>query len=229
MIDVLVVDDDFRLVNIHRGFVERTPGFRAVACARTGEETMAAIVEHQPDLVLLDLYLPDVFGLDLLRRMRAEGHECDVMVISAAREAEAVRAAVRLGVVAYLLKPFSFDEFGERLEQYANRRAGLAAAAVRDQADVDRAFDRPPTGSINLLPKGFSNETAKLVEGALREAESSLSAAECAERIGVSRVSARRYLEQLAETGRAEVALKYAGRGRPERRYRWRRPDGPLA
>jgi response regulator of citrate/malate metabolism len=226
MIDVLVVDDDFRLVNIHRGFVERTPGFRAVASARDGEETLAALVEHRPDLVLLDLYLPDVFGLDLVRRMRAEGHDCDVMVISAAREAEAVRAAVRLGVVAYLLKPFSFDDFAERLEQYANRRAGLAAA-VRDQADVDRAFDRPATGPIPLPPKGFSNETAKLVETALRAAEGSLSAAECAERIGISRVSARRYLEQLSETGRAEVALKYAGRGRPERRYRWRRPDGP--
>ena len=227
MIEVLVVDDDFRLVNIHRGFVERTPGFRVVASARTGEETMAALAEHRPDLVLLDLYLPDVFGLDLLRRMRAEGHECDVMVISAAREAEAVRAAVRLGVVSYLLKPFSYDDLAKRLEQYANRQAGLAASAVRDQADVDRAFDRPATGAVPVMPKGFSTETAKLVETALRAAEGSLSAAECAERIGISRVSARRYLEQLTETGRAEVALKYAGRGRPERRYRWRRPDGP--
>lgn len=229
MIKVLVVDDDFRLVNIHRGFVERTPGFEAVACARSGEETLAAITEHRPDLVLLDLYLPDVFGLDLLRRMRAEGHECDVMIISAAREAEAVRAAVRLGVVSYLLKPFSFDDFSERLEQYANRRAGLASAAVHDQADVDRAFERPTGASVSLLPKGLSSETAKLVETALREAASTLSAAECAERTGISRVSARRYLEQLAETGRAEVALKYAGRGRPERRYRWRRPDGSQA
>jgi response regulator of citrate/malate metabolism len=219
MIDVLVVDDDFRLVNIHRGFVERTPGFRVVASARSGEETLAALEEHRPDLVLLDLYLPDVFGLDLVRRMRAEGHETDVFVISAAREADAVRAAVRLGVVSYLLKPFGFDEFQERLEQYANRRAGLAMA-VRDQADVDRAFER--TGSAAAMPKGFSAETAQLVEAALREAEGSLSAAECAERIGVSRVSARRYLEQLADRGRAEVALKYAGRGRPERRYTWR-------
>ncbi|SDD58056.1 response regulator [Glycomyces harbinensis] len=225
MIDVLVVDDDFRLVNIHRGFVERTRGFQAVACARTGEETLAAVREHRPDLVLLDLYLPDVFGLDLLRRMRSEGHDCDVFVISAAREAEAVRAAVRLGVVSYLLKPFSFDDFSERLEQYANRRAGLAEAAVHDQSDVDRAFERPSAAAVSMLPKGFSNETAKLVETALREAEGTLSAAECAMRIGISRVSARRYLEQLAERGSAAVALKYAGRGRPERRYRWRRPD----
>ena len=174
-----------------------------VSAASDGATARALLDAEAVDLVLLDLYLPDVFGLDLLPRMRAEGHECDVMVISAAREAEAVRAAVRLGVVSYLLKPFSFDDFAERLEQYANRRAGLAAAAVRDQADVDRAFDRPVTAPINMLPKGFSSETAKLVEGALRETPDSLSAAECAERIGVSRVSARRYLEQLAETGRA--------------------------
>lgn len=225
MIDVLVVDDDFRLVNIHRGFVERTPGFRVAACARTGEEALAAVEEHRPDLVLLDLYLPDVSGLDLLRRMRAEGRECDVLVISAAREAEAVRAAVRLGVVSYLLKPFGYDDFAERLAQYADRRAGLAAS-VRDQADVDRAFERPAGPSVAVLPKGLSSETATLVATALREAEGTLSAAECAERTGISRVSARRYLEQLAERGSAAVALKYAGRGRPERRYRWRGPDG---
>ncbi|MEU6860674.1 response regulator [Glycomyces sp. NPDC046736] len=222
MIEVLVVDDDFRLVNIHSGFVARTPGFRVAAGARSGEETLAALAEHRPDLVLLDLYLPDVFGLDLVRRMRAEGFESDVFVISAAREAEAVRAAVRLGVVSYLLKPFSFDDFTERLEQYAERRAGLAAAAVRDQADVDRAFERA-TAPNPLPPKGFSAETTKLVESALRVAEGSLSASECAERVGISRVSARRYLERLAEGGSAEVSLKYAGRGRPERRYAWAR------
>ncbi|GAB3995416.1 response regulator [Glycomyces albus] len=200
------------------------PGFRVVASAADGEQALEAVAEHRPDLVLLDLYLPDSFGLDLVSRMRTAGHDCDILVISAAREAESVRAAIRHGAVSYLLKPFSFSDFRTRLEQYAAQRAGLEAAAVHDQADVDRVFSRTaPATTTAALPKGFSAETAALVETALRETDGSLSAAECAERIGVSRVSARRYLEHLQESGRAEVALRYAGRGRPERRYRWHR------
>lgn len=224
MIDVLVVDDDFRVAAIHRGFVERTPGFRVVATASGGEEALEAVAEHHPDLVLLDLYLPDAFGLDLVSRMRTDGHDCDILVISAAREADAVRAAIRHGAVSYLLKPFSFNDFRSRMEQYAAQRAGLEAAAVHDQADVDRVFSRTAPATTTGLPKGFSAETAALVASTLRETDGSLSAAECAERIGVSRVSARRYLEHLQESGKAEVALRYAGRGRPERRYRWHRP-----
>ncbi|THV40549.1 response regulator [Glycomyces buryatensis] len=223
MIDVLVVDDDFRVVNIHAGFVAKVDGFRVVGTAASGAEALEAVERHRPDLVLLDLYLPDAFGLDVLARLRAEGRECDVMIISAAREAEAVRGAVRSGAVSYLLKPFGFNDFRERLEQYATRRAGLAAAAVHDQADVDRAFSPPASGPAAALPpKGLSAETVRLVETALRETSGTLSAAECAERIGVSRVSARRYLEHLTESGKADVGLRYAGRGRPERRYRWR-------
>ncbi|MCH7229661.1 response regulator [Glycomyces sp. L485] len=220
MIDVLVVDDDFRVAAIHRGFVKRTPGFQVVGTAANGEEALRAAAELRPDLVLLDLYLPDAFGLDLVTKLRAEGHDCDIMVITAAREADAVRAAVRNGAVSYLLKPFGFNDFRDRMEQYAAQRAGLKAAAVRDQADVDKVFSRATAPAVSM-PKGFSPETAALVEAALREADGSLSAAECAERIGVSRVSARRYLEHLTERGKAEVTLNYSGRGRPERRYRW--------
>ncbi|GAB3800199.1 response regulator [Micromonospora zhanjiangensis] len=223
MIDVLVVDDDFMVARIHRGFVERVDGFRVVGAASTGEEALAAVDRLRPDLVLLDLYLPDMFGLDVVTRMRAAGHDCDILVISAAREADAVRRAVRYGAVNYLLKPFGFDELRTRLEQYANRRDTLRATVVSDQADVDRVLSRvrnPPGAAA--LPRGLSPESAELVEHALRDAAGTLSAAECAGRVGMSRVSARRYLEHFADTGRAEVTLKYGAAGRPERRYCWR-------
>ncbi|NES17204.1 MULTISPECIES: response regulator [Micromonospora] len=222
MIDVLVVDDDFMVARIHRGFVERIDGFRVVGTASTGEQAVAAVDQLRPDLVLLDLYLPDMFGLDVVTRIRAARHDCDVLVISAAREAEAVRRAVRYGAVNYLLKPFGFDELRTRLEQYAARRAALRAAVVADQADVDRVLSR--SGSVitaPALPRGLSPETAELVERALRKHDGTLSASECADRVGISRVSARRYLEHYAGSGRAEVTLKYGAAGRPERRYAW--------
>ena len=222
MIDVLVVDDDFMVARIHRGFVERVAGFRVVGTASTGEQALVAVDELRPDLVLLDLYLPDIFGLDLVTRLRAADHDCDIVVITAAREAEAVRRAVRYGVVNYLLKPFSFDELRIRLEQYASRRDALRGTVVSDQADVDQVLSRPPPHVVAAtLPRGLSPQTAELVERALQDAGGTLSAAECANRVGISRVSARRYLEHFSSTGRAEVSLRYGAAGRPERRYCW--------
>ncbi len=222
-IGVLVVDDDFRVARVHRAYVERVAPFRVVGVAGSGEQALSAVDALRPDLVLLDLYLPDVFGLDVIPRLRTAGHDCDVMVVSAAREADAVRGAVRHGVVDYLLKPFDFEDLRGRLERYAAQRGMLRDTVVRGQADVDRvlagAAMSVPSG-LRRLPKGMSAETAGLVERTLREAEGSLSASECARLTGVSRVSARRYLEYFHAVGAAEVSLRYGATRRPERRYR---------
>jgi response regulator of citrate/malate metabolism len=150
------------------------------------------------------------------------------MVISAAREADTVRGAVRHGVVDFLLKPFEFEDLRARLERYAQQRGRLLTAVVRGQADVDRVLAGAPAPPPGTLPKGMSVETTALVERALRDAEGSLSAAECATSVGVSRVSARRYLEYFHTVGTADVSLRYGVTGRPERRYRFLgRPGEP--
>ena len=223
MIRVLVVDDDFMVARIHVGFVERVDGFEVVGVAHSGADAMDAVSRLHPDLLLLDLYLPDRFGLDLLAELRTGQRPCDAIVITAAKEADAVRAAVRLGVADYLLKPFAFPDLEERLKRYADQRALLDRADVRGQQDVDRVFERtsaaPPADLP--LPKGMSAETARLVQQALTGADARLSATEVAEIVGLSRVSARRYLEHFVSTGDADVRLRYGSTGRPERRYRW--------
>ncbi|QNP75428.1 response regulator [Streptomyces roseirectus] len=221
-IDVLVVDDDFMVAKVHRTFVERVGPFRVVGAVGSGEEAIRAVARLRPDLVLLDLYLPDVFGLDVVSRLRAAGHDCDVLVISAAREADTVRGAVRQGVVDYLLKPFEYEDLRARLERYAARRSRLLATVVRGQADVDRVLAGTGAAGSATLPKGMSVETAELVERTLREADGVLSASECAALTGISRVSARRYLEYFHTAGSATVSLRYGVTGRPERRYGWR-------
>ena len=223
-IRVLVVDDDFMVGRIHRGFVERTEGFEVVGTATTGAEAIDLVAELQPDLVLLDLYLPDAFGLDVVTRLRSAGERCDILVITAANEADAVRSAVRQGVVGYLLKPFSREDLEQRLLAYAAERARAVAAGELTQQEIDAAFTtsgvrRPAVAS---LPKGLSAETAEAVQRALSEAGDTLSATECAEAVGISRVSARRYLEHFVTAGVAEVSLRYGSTGRPERRYRAR-------
>jgi response regulator of citrate/malate metabolism len=143
------------------------------------------------------------------------------MVITAAKEADAVRGALRQGVVDYVLKPFGFDDLRERLERYAAQREALAQAQVRGQEDIDRVLARGGAGPAAALPKGMSPQTAALVQSALRDADGTLSASETAEIVGISRVSARRYLEHFCGIGHAEVSLRYGSTGRPERRYRW--------
>ncbi|KQZ89984.1 two-component system response regulator [Phycicoccus sp. Root563] len=221
MIRVLVVDDDFMVARVHTGFVSRVEGFEVVGTCHTGADAVAAAAQLTPDLVLLDLYLPDTFGLDVLAELRSAGHDCDVMVITAAKEADSVRGALRQGVVDYVLKPFGFEDLRERLERYAAQRDALAAAQVRGQEDIDRVLSRGGSAPAAALPKGMSPQTATLVEEALRDADGNLSATEAAELVGVSRVSARRYLEYFCSIGQAEVSLRYGSAGRPERRYRW--------
>jgi response regulator of citrate/malate metabolism len=222
VIEVLIVDDDFMVARIHTGYVERTPGFKVTGVAKTGAEAREAAARLQPDLVLLDVYLPDVSGLDLLADLREAAPEVDVLVISAAREADTVRRALRGGIVHYLMKPFSYDDLRLRLEHYRQAYAPMAGQQA-EQADVDRVFNTVP--AERRLPKGFSPQTLKLVEDTLRRrdpAAGDLSAAETASLLGISRVSARRYLEHLADNGRADVSLRYGEVGRPERRYSWR-------
>ncbi|MFL6134889.1 MAG: response regulator, partial [Nocardioidaceae bacterium] len=161
MIEVLIVDDDFMVAKIHTGFVERTDGFRVTGVAHTGAQALAEAERLQPDLVLLDVYLPDVSGLDLLGALREAAPEVDVLVISAAREADTVRRALRGGIVHYLIKPFSYDDLRVRLEHYQQAYAGLLSEEA-DQADVDRVFG--VRGQEKRLPKGFSPETLRLVE-----------------------------------------------------------------
>ncbi|GAA2114489.1 response regulator [Actinomadura alba] len=225
-IRVLVVDDDFMVARVNQGMVERLPGFTVVGQAHSGSEALAAVRSLEPDLVLLDVYLPDMSGLEVLRRLREGRYPgVDALAVTAAQDVDTIRTAMRAGVVHYLIKPFTFDALRDRLERYAqaHRRLSAAAQATVAQSDVDRVFGavRPGRSTRSELPKGLAAETARLVEQALRQAAGDLSATECATLTGLARVSARRYLEHFVVTGRAEVRLRYGSSGRPERRYSW--------
>lgn len=219
---VLVVEDEELTAHAHASYVGRVPGFEVAAVARSAAEAARALEEDPAvDLVLLDMHLPDGHGLGLLQRLRAAGHLADVIAVTAARDADVVRHAVAQGVVLYLVKPFTFATFRAKLEQYAEYRARLESAAgdfVQDE--VDRLFGslRP---SASQPPKGINAETLRDVIAAVRGAGGGLSASEVAEQVGASRVTARRYLEHLADTGRLQRGQRYGGGGRPEVEYRW--------
>ncbi len=218
MREVLVVDDDFMVADIHRRFVDRIDGFRTVEVAHTGAAALDAANRLRPDLILLDVYLPDMTGLQVLQRLRAQGDPVGVIMITAARELDTVGGALDGGAADYLIKPFEFEQLRTKLASFATRADALGSAQGIDQNFVDTLFGRPPTGDEPApLPKGLGAETGRLVLDAVRGA-GEVSAAECADLVGISRVSARRYLEYFLRTGALGLRLQY-GAGRPERRY----------
>lgn len=219
MISVVVVDDDFRVARIHSSFISRIDGYVVVGVAHSGAEAHRVVGELEPDLILLDLYLPDVFGLDLLNQLRVKGMQCDVIVISAANESETVQHAVQLGVVNYLLKPFTFADLQSRLDDYRSQRVSPRPERLGDQSEIDRLFGRSESAPLGQLPKGMSPETAQSILAVLTNTSVALSSLECADKVGISRVSARRYLEHFKTLGLIEVTLRYGSAGRPERRY----------
>jgi response regulator of citrate/malate metabolism len=219
MRDVLVVDDDFMVAEIHRRFVDRVEGFRAVGVARTGTEALTMARDLRPQLLLLDVYLPDMSGLSVLQQLRSAGDGVGVIMITAARELDTVSKALDGGAADYLIKPFEFPQLRGKLEAFAARAAALESARGVDQSLIDTLFGGAGAApQAEPLPKGLGAETGRLVLDAVRTA-GEVSAAECAERVGISRVSARRYLEHYLRTGALELRLQY-GVGRPERRYR---------
>ena len=220
-IHTLIVDDDFMSASVHRSYTERLQGFAVVGEAHTGEEALALIRRLQPELVLLDIYLPDMSGLEVMRRVRTEGLPVDVIAVTAAKDVETLRGAMQGGVLHYLVKPFLFDTFRERLERYATLKRRLEKMREANQEDVDKLFSLLRAEGRDGLPKGISSPTLGLVVEALRDAKDALTAIEVGERAGISRGTARRYLDYLATAGTVELSLRYGAAGRPEHLYRW--------
>jgi response regulator of citrate/malate metabolism len=157
MRDVLIVDDDFMVAEIHRRFVEQVDGFRATGVTRTGTEALTAVNDLQPDLVLLDVYLPDMTGLEVLQRLRSDRNLVGVIMITAARELDTVKGALDGGAADFLIKPFEFPQFRAKLEAFAARADTLESAGGIDQSLVDSLFGRPG-GTTQALPKGLGAE-----------------------------------------------------------------------
>ncbi len=243
-IRTLIIDDDVAVAGIHHGFLLARGGFDVVAMAHTGQQGIDLAAELDPELVLLDIHLPDMSGLDVLLRLRGRRRPVDVLVITASRELDTVRGAMAGGVLHYLVKPFSSQALNERLDEYVLLREELASgtAGPLDQASIDRLVApsrrsaltgtpwRDSQPKLNgpgqpavRLPKGLSRPTLDAVIEALKASSEDVSAASLALQMGLSRVSARRYLEYLVVHGHARLTPRYGAAGRPENRYLWRR------
>lgn len=222
MISVLVVEDDPVAGEAHEKYVNRVDGFEVAGIARTGQDALRLLEQTAVDLVLLDLRLPDMDGLQVARALRTVGSNADVIAVTSARDLKVVRASVASGVVQYLLKPFTFAAMREKLEHYARFRESLGHDRdAHGQSEIDLAFSALRGVERASLPKGMSEETLAAVVSALRAGAPDSSAGAVGELAGVSRVTARRYLEYLVDNGMAVREPQYGGVGRPEMTYHW--------
>ncbi|MFI9582357.1 response regulator [Streptomyces sp. NPDC052236] len=218
-IRVLVVEDDPVAADAHALYVGRVTGFAVAGVAHSRAEAVRLLERTEVDLLLLDLYLPDGHGLHLVRSLRAAGHHADVIAVTSARDLAIVREGVSLGVVQYVLKPFTFATLRDRLCRYAEFRAAAGEASGQDEVDRAIAALRAPRPAG--LPKGLSGPTLEAVTRSLRESPAGLTATEAGAAVGISRITARRYLEHLVTDGRAARSPQYGQVGRPELQYRW--------
>jgi response regulator of citrate/malate metabolism len=224
---VFVVEDEAAAARVLVDEVAAAPGFAVAGHTCRGAEALRRVVsDDEIDLVLLDIQLPDISGMDVLRRLRAAGCDVDVMAVTVLRDPSMVQAAMALGVVHYLLKPFTAATVRQKLEQYRAfraRRVAVAGHAVVQQ-EIDEVFTALRAMAVDTLPKGVGPESLHAVAAQLRRS-GAMSAAQLAEILGTSRVTARRYLEHLTESGLAERRSRYGGAGRPEVEYRWSGDD----
>lgn len=228
-IGVLVVEDEAVAAAAHAEYVARLPQFHMVAIARTAGQAMSVLLGEQRDLppsairlVLLDMNLPDGHGLELCRAIRGRHIAVDIMAVTAARDMKVLQEALALGVVHYLIKPFTFPTFKSKLEGYLGYRKSLpsrASGSELTQSDVDQALGALRESPGGSAPKGMSRPTLDTVLDTLRD-EGGMSATELADSIGISRVTARRYLESLSDAGQVERRPRYGSTGRPVLEYR---------
>jgi response regulator of citrate/malate metabolism len=229
VITVLVVEDEPTAGEALVRYVEQVKGFAVAGHVRTGAEALQRLSSDRVDLVMMDIYLPDMSGLEVLRRMRWAGNMADVVAVTRARDLSVVRAAASFGATQYLLKPFTFATVRQRLERYHRYRSALPEDEHRlAQHEIDQLL-RGPRGGIggDDLPKGISPESLRAVVSALEQAgpATGASAVEVADSSGTSRVTARRYLEYLHACGIVVRGARYGGAGRPEMEYRLRPSD----
>ncbi|GAA0316411.1 two-component system response regulator DctR [Bacillus carboniphilus] len=224
-IQIMLIEDDPMVQEVNRSFIERLSGFHVCAAASNGVAGLEQLKNVQPDLILLDNFMPEQNGIETLQAIRSQDFNVDVIVVTAAQDKETILAMKRYGAFDYIIKPFKFERLKQALLQYKAFKDELMGDKPIEQQDLDHVRGLIPSNPhANLnddLPKGLNQQTLQQIIQLLSKEGSPLSAEETAERIGIARVTARRYLEYLQKSGQVKLVVEYGSIGRPINRYQW--------
>ncbi|MDN5708683.1 MAG: response regulator [Planococcus sp. (in: firmicutes)] len=219
MLRVVIAEDDFRVAQVHEKFLAKIKQVELAAKAKDCAETLAAVKQERPDLVLLDNYMPDGLGIELIDELRKESPETDIILVSAANEREYIETALRKGVKGIILKPAELSQFTATIEKYRKDREKLSSQETIDQEYLDELFGVKAVKKEAPAVKGIDPLTMQKVQKLLEQYEEGVTAEKMGEEMGASRTTARRYLEYLVSTDDCYAELGYGIVGRPERKY----------
>ncbi|MFC0274949.1 response regulator [Metabacillus herbersteinensis] len=221
MVKVVIAEDDFRIAQVQEQFLQKVPGVKLVGKALNAKETMEVLEKEEVDLLLLDIYMPDELGTDLLPKIRDNHPTVDIIMVTAANDRTMLETAIRQGVFNYLLKPVTMEKFVETIEDYKRKKRLLNLSNEVDQSLIDRYFGKSTQEAIrqNYLPSGVDRLTLQKVKEVMTELKGGVSIEEMGEKMGASRTTARRYLEYLVSINVCIPKQDYGIVGRPERKY----------
>ncbi|MFG6494912.1 response regulator [Fictibacillus sp. UD] len=220
-ITVLLIEDDPMVQEINKAFIEKVKGFKVIATASNGTEGLKQIKKKKPDLVMLDIYMPEQDGVETLQQIRMEKIQVDVIVITAANDLQTIRSMLQNGAFDYIIKPFNYERIHKALEKYRAYHSTISPSGSVTQKDLDDLFfseQQQLKASVDL-PKGLNELTLKQIQSFLQNQTEEKSAEEVAEGIGIARVTARRYLDYLVKNGSITMDIQYGTIGRPVNRY----------
>jgi response regulator of citrate/malate metabolism len=223
MIRTLIIEDDFRVAEINAAYIQMVSEYTVIGIAPTAALGYQLVIDEKPDLVLLDLYLPDLHGLELFAKLQQlpRGSKPDVFIITAARDSQSLKDAIQLGAAAYIVKPFNGQELMERLLAYKTVHTRLNTISEISQAEANAAVALMRGGKVEIeQEKISSNPTTALITKCLRTHLEPMNASEIASSLGISRATAQRYLSQMADRHLVLLELQYGTAGRPINNYR---------
>jgi two-component system, CitB family, response regulator DctR len=220
-LQLILVEDDPMVREVHRQFIEKIDGFKIVGIATNGQEGLQLIKSCKPDLAIIDIFMPHINGIEMLRELRSDGIPIDIIAITAASDMETVHKVLQHGAVDYIIKPFTFDRIKKSLENYKAYRLTLKDKKDLLQHELDQFLFKSSIEEkeLELLPKGLNANTLIKITEFISNEKSPVSAEEVAEKIGIARVTARRYLDYLEKEGKVKIHIQYGGVGRPVNRY----------
>jgi len=220
-INVLIVEDDPMVAEIHRSFISALDGFHVAGSVGDGLKAIDFIRDHKVNLVILDIFLPGLGGVETLREIRGSGKNIDVIVVSAAKRTSTVNEVLQAGAFDYIVKPFVFERIKASLQSFQQVTSTITQGPTEiDQQDIDKLLNSRNRKNLNAsLPKGLNPVMLEKVESMLNNSEKGISSEEMAGFLNVSRITARRYLEFMVASGRAAMERVYKDIGRPVNRY----------
>lgn len=221
MYKVLIIEDDPMVAMINEQYVKMNKDFEVIGRLPNGDNIVEFLSKNQTDLIILDVFMPHTDGFETLKKIRNMQITVDVVMVTAANDRESLEKAMRLGIIDYLVKPFTADRFRMALNKFAAQKSALKSVDTFCQASIDHIMDNTHKNAEAILPKGIQEKTLSHILCFLDENPTEwFTGDEISKNTGLTGVTVRRYMNYLAEVGRALSEINYETGGRPCMRYK---------